>query len=156
MYWKWSVVKSLLLSSKVPANPRLHQCSQCNYLPSSVEKLFVQYTDKQQEDLGFYLTIIVSSYSATTCPHLSRNGSPRTLSRRLMLQKGDHHTITHDYHPILLYLTGNRSPGTLSGRLMPSLQTAFLLLGSKASEIQILLVYVRKSYFASLVYFIIR
>ena len=42
-YWKWSM-KNLLLSSKVPAIPRLHQC---NYLLSSVEKLFVQNTDKK-------------------------------------------------------------------------------------------------------------
>ena len=151
-------MKSLLLSSKVPAIPQLHQCSQCNYLPSSVEKLFVQNTDKQQEDLGYYLTIIalyhhIVQLLASICPEHCLS---RTLSRRLMLQKGDHHIITHDYHHILFYLTGNRSPGILSGRLMPSLQSAFLLLGSKASKIQILLVYVRKSYFASLVYFIIR
>ena len=85
-------MKSLLLSSKVPAIPQLHQCSQCNYLPSSVEKLFVQNTDKQQEDLGYYLTIIalyhhIVQLLASICPEHCLS---RTLSRRLMLQNGDH------------------------------------------------------------------
>ena len=142
MYWKWSVVKSLLLSSKVPANPRLHQCSQRNFLPIAYCLLPIAYCllemvyekppsffqsscnpaapsvftvqllalicreivrpEHWQEDLGFYLTISVSSYCATTCPHLSRNCSPRTLSRRLILQNGDHHIIIYDYHHIFL------------------------------------------------------
>ena len=97
-------MKSLLLSSKVPAIPQLHQCSQCNYLPSSVEKLFVQNTDKQQEDLGYYLTIIalyhhIVQLLASICPEHCLS---RTLSRRLMLQNGDHHIMTHDYHHIII------------------------------------------------------
>ena len=93
MYWKWSVVKSLLLSPKVPANPRLHQCSQCNFLPIAYCLLPI---GNGLWKASFFLPKFLQSrgsisvHSASTCSHLSRNCSSRTLTRRLGLLFDNH------------------------------------------------------------------